>query len=421
MVTDGKVESRRAIEALRAGVPNQDAVRALGSSQPKLEDGFRQQLKVAQEGFSKGKQAPGMLVVGDFGSGKSHLLEHFQHIALDQNFVCSKVVISKETPLYEPAKLYRSAMQDCIVPGRKGSALSEIAFSLEFDSPLFTAFEEWVNKPDVPLSSRFAATLYLFRHEQHDEEIRHRIIRFWSGDPIGVSELKSWLKGIGEVASYKIDKVTVKELALQRFSFAPRLMVAARYSGWVLLLDEVELVGRYSLRQRARSYAELTRLLGELAGFSLPGMTCVLTITQDFESAVLEERNDEEKIPGKLRASGSEADLLLASQAERGMQLVRSSKKLLERLGPEVIQQTYEKLRAIYTAAYGWQPPANSAALDPTARMRQHVKRWITEWDLKRLYPDYKPDIEVRPLGPSYGEMPELETPSEDSPEEKDS
>ena len=51
---------------------------------------------------------------------------------------------------------------------------------------------------------------------------------------------------------------------------------------------------------------------------------------------------------------------------------------------------------------------------DRTARIRQHVKRWLNEWDLKRLYPDYKPEIDVTELRQDYSERPELEVPTED-------
>ena len=76
--------------------------------------------------FLRGKQSLGTLIAGDFGSGKSHLLEYFKHIALAENFVCSKIVISKETPLYNQAKVYRAAIESATVPGRRGSALIEI-------------------------------------------------------------------------------------------------------------------------------------------------------------------------------------------------------------------------------------------------------------------------------------------------------
>lgn len=69
MTADRRIQSRRAIEALRAGVPNQDAVQAMGSSQPELEKKFREQLKAVQDGFPQGKQSGGTLIAGDFGSG----------------------------------------------------------------------------------------------------------------------------------------------------------------------------------------------------------------------------------------------------------------------------------------------------------------------------------------------------------------
>ena len=413
LMSNAPTESRRAIEALRAGVPNRDAVRFLGSSQSHIEAKFRQQLEVARQDFLEEKQASGTLIVGNLGSGKSHLLEYLQHIALEENFVCSKVVISKETPLYDAAKVFRAAINNAAVPGRKGAPLAEIAVKLNFDSPAYAELYKWVNRPDTALSTRFAATLYIYEHQKRDLEIQDRIIRFWSGDPVGVVELRGWLRDMGEVATYRIDKVSAKELALQRYKFIPRLMIAAGYSGWVLLIDEVELIRHYSLLQRAKSYAEIARWMGKLEGVSFPGLTAVLAIISEFESRVLDERNDEEKIPGKLRGRGTEPETLLAGQAERGMRVIRRDKELLSTTSEGIIRDTQEKVRSIYTKAYAWEAPTSSAYIDTTATMRQHVKRWITEWDLKRLYSDYQPEIEVGELKQDYSEIPEIETPSE--------
>ena len=74
MATAIRVANWRAIEALRAGVPNRDAVRALGSSQPAVEDRFEETLTAVRQGFENGRGAEGVLFAGDFGSGKSHLL-----------------------------------------------------------------------------------------------------------------------------------------------------------------------------------------------------------------------------------------------------------------------------------------------------------------------------------------------------------
>ena len=50
MNLDNRITQRRAIEALRAGVPNRDAVLALGCTQPEIERKFRQQLQSVKQG-----------------------------------------------------------------------------------------------------------------------------------------------------------------------------------------------------------------------------------------------------------------------------------------------------------------------------------------------------------------------------------
>jgi len=84
---------------------------------------------IAKGGKNGGKNE-GMMIAGDFGSGKSHLLEYLMHLALEQNFVSSKIVISKETPLFDPIKLYRAAAEAAIIPSKRGSAITEIATAL---------------------------------------------------------------------------------------------------------------------------------------------------------------------------------------------------------------------------------------------------------------------------------------------------
>lgn len=113
--------ARRALEALRAGVPNRDAVSALGSDQIAVEDRFSELLDAIASRPSSTPVA-GMVVSGGFGAGKSHVLEHLAHTALDAGFVVSKVVVSKETALHDPAKVFAAAIADAIVPGKTGSA-----------------------------------------------------------------------------------------------------------------------------------------------------------------------------------------------------------------------------------------------------------------------------------------------------------
>ena len=103
---------RRALEALRNGVPNSEAVKILGCNQPNAESKFEEMLTKTTDRDNSPSSALGMLVSGDFGSGKSHLLTHLEHRALERGFVCSKVAISKETPLYDLGKVFKSAVDN---------------------------------------------------------------------------------------------------------------------------------------------------------------------------------------------------------------------------------------------------------------------------------------------------------------------
>lgn len=417
MNMDGQVKNQRAIEALRNGVPNRDAVAVLGCNQLEIEDNFRQQLESTRHAVASDGKNEGLLVAGDFGSGKSHLLEYLMHLAREQNFVCSKVVISKETPLFEPAKFYRAAVESAIVPGKRGSAITEIATALKFTSQPYADFYLWINQKS-DLNSRFAATLFLYERMSNDPELSNRIIRFWSGEKIDAGEIKKYLRACGESITYKIDKFLAKELALQAFKFAARLIIAAGYAGWVLLIDETELLAKYTLMQRAKSYAELARWMGKLEESRFAGITSVFTITPAFQSIMLEgpgSKDDLEKVPNRLRARGTESDLLLASQAERGMRVIKNESIRLKLPDSEVLKQTYEKIRTIHAQAYNWSPPpVQSIEQLHSNKMRQYVRGWITEWDLKRLDPVYNPKIEVVKLEQDYTENKNLEVETEE-------
>ncbi|RJP17729.1 MAG: hypothetical protein C4520_15705 [Candidatus Abyssobacteria bacterium SURF_5] len=404
-------QARRAIEALRSGVPNRDAVSVLECGQNRLEQLFRRNLEATREVSSDGLYPKGLLVSGRFGTGKSHLLEYFQHIALEENFICSKIVISKETPLYDPVKLFRAAADTAMIQGRRGSAIAEVGEALNISSKAYFELCEWANT-STEISPFFSATIFLLSRLNQDPERRDRIFRFWAGEKLGVAELRRYLRECGEAVSFKIDQVKLRDLALQRFKFVPRLMQAAGYSGWVLLIDEVELIGCYSFRQRAKSYAELARWRGDLRGEKYPGLTTVLAITADFQTAILLDKGDLENVPGKLRAMAlSDTWIQIAEQAEKGMHSIQQSVQLDEP-NEETRKQIFNDVREIYSKAYDWQPPSTSTFsrfATTSTRMREYIRGWITEWDLKRLYPTYQSKIEVKEIPTNYIEDEDLQ------------
>ena len=404
-----RVQARRAIEALRAGVPNHDAVLALGAGQPRIEQRFQTVLESGIDDIERGTQTPGLLVAGDFGSGKSHLLVALEQQALRENFVCSTVAVSKELPLHDPEKLYRSAIQSLRLPDRRGNPLSELASRLDWSSLACEEFVSWAVEPANKINTRFPASLSVFRRT-HDEEIKSRIVAFWGGDPLSSTDLRRWLRDQGEAGIYSLERIGKADLALQYFSFASRLIAAAGYAGWVLLVDEAELIAQYSWKARARAYASLARWSGKVKEQHCPGLVSVFTITQDFATLVLHSRNDIERIPDRLRASARADDHALSMGAELGMRMIERDRLALTPLNAGALDDLREQLREIHGAAYDWEPPTLAAGERATSTsVRQYVRRWINEWDLLRLYPEYKPSTVSDALVFDYEEDADME------------
>ena len=410
---------RRALEALRNGVPNSEAVKILGCNQPKAESKFEEMLTKTTDRDNSPSSALGMLVSGDFGSGKSHLLTHLEHQALSRGFVCSKVAISKETPLYDLGKVFKSAVDNGRMPDRSGRLIEELGQALKPDSEEYTAFFRWANDTESSRLSQMLPASLLVHEYSNDLELNNEIEYFWSGDRIRVSRIKDGLRLIGQLQSYSFRAPKAAELPPQRLRFVNELIKAAGYRGWVVLLDEIELVGSYSLLQRGRSYAELARWLGHASGESYPGLVVVGTVTEDFASAIISpdgEKKDRDYVAPKLAARYGDR----VGRAETGMHLLERECTPLN--PPTVIeaQETVDKLREIYSKAYGWDAPPlqrETRGAGYQNRMRYKVRASINEWDLLRLYPDSRPETEGDEFHHSYEENVDLERVSTDDAE----
>jgi hypothetical protein len=414
MERNSKFAARSAIEALRAGVPNSFSVHALGCDQPRVERAFVEQLDSAAEGDG----ADGLLIRGDFGTGKSHTLSYLGELALERRFVVSRVYVNKETPLFDPAKLFQGAAENMVLPSRTGPAFYEIANQLAFNSQLYREFERWLNQPATILDPRFAASLLLFERFQADHEFRDHLIRFWAGGKLALGGLRSRMREIG--APVPICYTSPRELAVQRFEFASRLMRAAGYAGWVLLVDEVELLGTYSALQRAKSYIEIARLLNHGDDADLP-MVPVLAITDDFTRAVLQEKDDFGKIPSLMHGRVAFVEPTDIHKAVEGMRSLADSGLSLKRPDGTTLDETYARIRSLYAKAYEWEPAtAAPPRREHSTPLRAYIRRWITEWDLRRLYPQTEVDLETSEWQTDYSEgqlavAPEREVPSNQS------
>ncbi len=217
--------------------------------------------------------------------------------------------------------------------------------------------------------------------------------------------------GIRQLQSFPFRAPKASELPPQRLRFAIQLIKAAGYKGWVVLLDELELVGSYSLLQRGRSYAEVTRWMGQAAGEAYPGLVVVGTVTDDFATAVIgaDGKKDRDYVGPRLRARNDDA---VAARSEAGMRLIEREAVPLNPPSDADVNATVQKLRNIYSVAYSWDAPSLEVGAGGAGyrnRMRYKVRASINQWDLLRLYPDSRPETEGDEYRHTYEEDADLE------------
>ena len=417
MATDAQdkdvISCRRALEALRNGVPNREAVRFLDCHQPEATNRFNELLRRAADRDHPPSGAAGLLVSGDFGSGKSHLLTYLENQALSQNFVCSKVAISKETPFYNLGDVFKAAVSAGAMPSNRGRLIEELALQLQPDSDRYADFFRWAKDAAASrLSPLFPASL-LVHQQASNSERNQEIENFWAGEKGGriSSLINAGLRELGQRQNYPFRMPKVAELHPQRLRFFVELIKAAGYPGWVVLLDELELVGTYSLLRRGQSYAELSRWLGQTAGAAYPGLVVVGTVTEDFASEIIEpdgKKKDRDYVGARLQGRYPE----LVAPAETGMRLLERECTPLIPPSDAEVQSAMEKLREIYSAAYGWPAPAladRAGGAGYQNRMRYKVRAAINQWDLLRLYPDAQPETQFDEFRHTYEENRDLE------------
>lgn len=398
MTRGARVLARLAIEALRAGVPNGEAIARLGGSDTEIVARF-------QAGLETFHDAPnaGVVVAGDFGSGKSHLLGYLRHRALQMNCIVSTVVVSKETPLSIPGVTYAAAMRNAAALGVNDDAITLALTRVQGREGAVQRLELWCSDPRNGMTAVFGAILYLL-NRSIDPALRQAIEAFLAGSKPPLIELRKALREAGVRSLFELASVPAAELVRQRMRFMPHLFRAAGYAGWVVLIDEVELIGRYGPMQRALAYAELAQWLGLDEALRVPGLYAACAITDDFAGAVINAKQDDERLTERLRQRN------LPRQAELAHLAIRAIEGAMPLRAPDdaVLRRHEAAIRDCYREAYGWDaPPATIAERLKNRTMRHHIRGWVTQWDMLRIsgsrttlieetfQPDYQQDDQL--------------------------
>ncbi len=205
---------------------------------------------------------------GDYGHGKTHLLEMAERVAHDHNFVTARITLDPaEVPATHPKRLYRAIISS--LRYREGAqGLDPIMHHL-VDSAEH-------REPDGAKSSRFLSP-YLWALHRHDEELIGWVRDYISGDHIDGQTLSTLLMRAGWPGQRVLtlsDYRTYGRMYVHLLGTIASWAQDAGFPGLLLLFDEVEAVDQLSParleygRQNLMHFAAVT-LEKQLLGFDL--------------------------------------------------------------------------------------------------------------------------------------------------------
>ena len=350
-------EARKAIESLRAGVPNLYAVAALGVRDSEIIQAFDRSCEVLVEQPDAPAAKSGFFIEGNFGSGKSHTLRHLQALSAQRSIASSSLAVSKETPLGDLSAIYRSAIAGLrFGDGRLGGTLSTVFERLLRNKAAFSSLCATARDPSQSFDALFLASLLLLRRYCADAELVDQLYDFWDGGPPQLSVWKRLLRDVDEDKP-PIRSVPVAELAEHRFRFAATVLRAAGYKGWFVALDEVELIASFSLRARAKAYATLAFLFGAPhEGKATGRWFAVAAVTEDLAPMLFKKRDDIGNIKDRFRF---EPDFV-ARALTGAVTLLDDARRIrLAEPTDATLLSAHDAIRELYSRAYSY--PASQA------------------------------------------------------------
>lgn len=371
---------RAVIESLRSGVPNARAVEALGTTQKKIESKFRAAISAA----ARGEGSTPITFEASFGQGKSHLLRYLRHLAEEEGFATTYVVVSPGVPLGRPAVVLKELTAQATVKGLTGRALRELhASASPLRSDRWPELERWAQASGV--HPRFAALSYLYRASS-DDEFKVRILDDIQGAPMLKSEITKQLKELGQASGYDLRAPSGPlGLAHDRIRLFARMLQAMGCGGLAVLVDELERIVTFSFKQRLAAYREVywwKQLAAESESFIVPVFA--------YSTGAIEGRLKEDR----QKLQGGEGLFAIDGEALEGVTFLIESVYRLDDLKRHQIEAIRYTVRDLYQRAYDVQ------VHEPDVRrgeqtIRQSIRYWITCWDLARYHPQYRADVRV--------------------------
>lgn len=350
-------EARHIIEALRSGIPSRAVGQYFSEARPKILKEISGRLDaVCEQGRSSG-----MIISGKYGEGKTHLLNTVFSLADSAHMAVSYLSLSKETPMDKLYLIYQKMIQSTYLPGRKQPGFMHEIEKISANSPIANEMLFYAAK-----QLETDKLYYLFRSYLNTEDSDEKFLlqADLEGDFIANAPLKKIYRRIfGQPVKYNVNFAKTRHCH-DYFAFMSHLFLQMGYSGWVILIDETELMGRLGKKARINAYRNM-------ASFLLPDQCPESTFTLFALSASYAE----DVIEGKHEYENLEAVCPQAPEPARTvLDLMVRSPQLLP-LSKDEINEILYKIQEFHGKAYEWTPGLPVSTLTEATRSGGYLLR----------------------------------------------
>lgn len=277
-------ESRHMIEALRSGVPSRSIGAYFSSSRPNFIDNITEKL----DSVASSNGSSSFVFSGRYGEGKTHMLNTIFELSSKRNMVVTLLPLSKETPMNNLQVLYKKVIENTYLPkaGQPGVFRDiENQITLKSDKAndaLLFAKEELETDRLFYVFKNYLGAFDPDEHFLMQVDLEGDLCRT---DQIKQIHTKAFKKKMQFSTPFKRS-----EHMMDYFCFMSHLFSVVGYSGWVILFDEAELIGRMGRKTRMKAYANMHEFLFPQSHFE--NVLSVFAFSSSFIEEVLRERND---------------------------------------------------------------------------------------------------------------------------------
>ncbi|MCI8861131.1 MAG: DUF2791 family P-loop domain-containing protein [Lachnospiraceae bacterium] len=351
------MEARHIVEALRSGIPSRAVGQYFSEARPRVMKEISDRLDAVCEQGRSG----GMVISGKYGEGKTHLLNTVFNLAHSNNMVVSYLSLSKETPMDKLYLIYQKVLQNTYLPKRRQPGFMYELEKISANSPIANEMLLYAAKQ---LESD--KLYYLFRSYLNTEDSDEKFLlqADLEGDFIANAPLKKIYRRIfGQPVKYNVNFTKTKHCR-DYFSFMSYLFTQMGYHGWVILLDETELIGRLGKKARLNAYRNM-------ANFLLPDRCPERT----FSLFALSASYVEDVIEGKHEYENLETVYPEEPEPARTILNMLAGAPQLLPLTKEEIHEVLRKIQEFHGRAYDWTPALSIETLEEAVQSGGYLLR----------------------------------------------